>query len=383
MQRINFDQASTSFPKAPGVAEAVYGFLKDEAYNVSRGSYGEAYSVASQVFEARENLAAFFNLSDSKYLIFTPGATVAINSALKGILQTGDHVLCSSVEHNAVMRPLHQLQGLGISYTTVATSSQGILDPQKIEDAIKSNTKAVVMSAASNVIGTFLPIAEVAEICQRKGLFFIVDAAQKAGTFPIDFQALKADVLIVPGHKGLLGPQGIGAMALSPRFAKEAQPLLPGGTGSASHSLDMPTSLPDRFEAGTLNLPGIIGLNAAVNYLQGSKQEDIRKHELALTQMFIQGLHEIPTFKPEGLLNIESRSPVVSVSLTKEGDLAEVADLLERRHGIMTRVGLHCAPLAHQTIGTFPAGTIRFSFSHKNTVQEVEYCLEALKTIYE
>lgn len=378
MKRINFDQASTSFPKAPGVAEAVFSFLKEGAFNVNRGTYGEAYDLAYQIYEARENLSKFFKLKDSKYMIFIPGATVGINMALKGLLQPGDHVLCTSLEHNAVMRPLAQLAQQGIEYTIIETNKQGILDLDKLEQQISNKTKAIVTTASSNVIGTFLPIYEMSEICQRHGLYFIVDAAQRAGTFSLDMEKLKADALIVPGHKGLLGPQGIGAMAISEKFALEAEPLLPGGTGSLSHSLEIPKTLPDRFEAGTINLPGIIGLNAALKYLLAQPKDSIAQHELSLTQAFIAGIKENPRFKLEGLDQIENRSPVVSISLAQD-DPAELADLLERKYGILTRVGLHCSPLAHRTIGTYPQGTIRFSFGFNNNLEEVMFTLDVLK----
>lgn len=378
MKRINFDQASTSFPKAPGVAEAVFSFLKEGAFNVNRGTYGEAYDLAYQIYEARENLSKFFKLKDSKYMIFIPGATVGINMALKGLLQPGDHVLCTSLEHNAVMRPLAQLAQQGIEYTIIETNKQGILDLDKLEQQISNKTKAIVTTASSNVIGTFLPIYEMSEICQRHGLYFIVDAAQRAGTFSLDMEKLKADALIVPGHKGLLGPQGIGAMAISEKFALEAEPLLPGGTGSLSHSLEIPKTLPDRFEAGTINLPGIIGLNAALKYLLVQPKDSIAQHELSLTQAFITGIKENPRFKLEGLDQIENRSPVVSIYLAQD-DPAELADLLERKYGILTRVGLHCSPLAHRTIGTYPQGTIRFSFGFNNNLEEVMFTLDVLK----
>ncbi|NLN83013.1 MAG: aminotransferase class V-fold PLP-dependent enzyme [Firmicutes bacterium] len=378
MKRINFDQASTSFPKAPGVAEAVFSFLKEGAFNVNRGTYGEAYDLAYQIYEARENLSKFFKLKDSKYMIFIPGATIGINMALKGLLQPGDHVLCTSLEHNAVIRPLAQLALQGIEYTIIETNKQGILDLDKLEQQINNKTKAIVTTASSNVIGTFLPIYEISEICQRHGLYFIVDAAQRAGTFSLDMEKLKADALIVPGHKGLLGPQGIGAMAISEKFALEAEPLLPGGTGSLSHSLEIPKTLPDRFEAGTINLPGIIGLNAALKYLLAQPKDSIAQHELNLTQAFITGIKENPRFKLEGLDQIENRSPVVSISLAQD-DPAELADLLERKYGILTRVGLHCSPLAHRTIGTYPQGTIRFSFGFNNNLEEVMFTLDVLK----
>jgi cysteine desulfurase family protein len=381
MRRIYFDNASTAFPKAPGVAEAVFQFMIGDAYNINRGNYTESYDVAFRVLETREKLAELFNAPKSKNVIFTPGVTQSLNMVLKGTFHPGDHLLCSSMEHNALMRPLAQLLKQGITFDAVACQPDGSLNPEDLEAMIRPNTKAVVITAASNVCGTFLPLQELSEICLKHQLLFILDAAQMAGPFPIDFQALGLDVLAFPGHKGLRGPQGIGGMILSDRIAEIMEPLISGGTGSSSHSEEMPTFLPDRFEAGTMNLPGIIGLDAALNHLLKQPKGAIAKHELELTEQFLNGLQNLSQIRIVGRNDTFNRAPVVSLDTLKR-DPAEIAFQLENEFGIMTRVGLHCAPRAHLSLGTFPQGCVRFSFGPENTSEEVEICLQALIQIF-
>lgn len=380
MKRIYFDNASTAFPKAPGVAEAVYQFMSGDAYNINRGNYTESYDVAFRVLETREKLAVFFHAPKSKNVIFTSGVTQSLNMVLKGTFHSGDHLLCSSVEHNALMRPLAQMKKTGTTFDAVVCQPDGSLNPKDLEAMIRPNTKAVIITAASNVCGTFLPLQEISEICNRYQLLFILDAAQMAGPFPIDFQALGLDVLAFPGHKGLRGPQGIGGMILSDRIAEIMEPLISGGTGSTSDSEEMPAFLPDRFEAGTMNLPGIIGLAAAMDYLLKQPEGSIATHELQRTQQFLVGLQRLPQIRMIGRQDTLNRAPVVSID-TLARDPAEIAFQLENEFGIMTRVGLHCAPRAHKTLGTFPQGTIRFSFGPENTSEEVEFCLRSLEQI--
>ncbi len=377
MKRIYFDHASTSFPKAPGVAEAVYQFLSGEAYNINRGGYGEAYDIALTVLETREQIAQLFHAPQSKNVIFTPGVTHALNQALKGTYRRGDHLLCTSMEHNAVMRPLHQLAKQGVTFDVVECEEDGSLDPNRLESAIRPQTKAIVMTAASNVCGTFMPLDSVSEICKQHELDWILDAAQMAGPFSIDMNTLGIDVLAFPGHKGLRGPQGIGGMILSDSFAAKSDPLISGGTGSTSHLEEMPPFLPDRFEAGTLNLPGIIGLHAALTALHSLSPEEMAAKELHLTQLWLQGLKERKEIRVVGRPDCQNRAAVVSVD-TMNLDPAEVAFRLEAEFGILTRVGLHCAPRAHQTLKTYPQGTIRFSFGPNNTPEEIDQGLSAL-----
>ena len=380
MQRIYFDQASSSFPKADGVSDAIKHFLDQGAFNINRGSYEAAYEVSQMVLETRELLADLFHFAPVKNVIFTPGVTYSLNFLIKGLFHTGDHLICSSMEHNAVMRPLTQTAKLGVRFEAALCRPDGSLDPQRIEDLIQPQTKAVILTAASNVCGSFLPLAEIGRICRQHQLWFILDSAQMAGTFPLDMQALQIDALAFPGHKGLLGPQGIGGMLISEEIAQLAEPLISGGTGSASHLEEMPALLPDRFEAGTLNLPGIIGLRAALQYLAKQPAAAIAAKELALTAAFLRGAADLPQVRIIGLPGCAKRAPVVSLDFCGD-DNARIAYQLESDFGIMTRVGLHCAPRAHQTLGTFPQGTVRFSFGQQNTEDEVDFCLAALKKI--
>ncbi|MDD6315470.1 MAG: aminotransferase class V-fold PLP-dependent enzyme [Clostridia bacterium] len=380
MERIYFDNGSTSFPKAPGVSDAVRALLDNGAFNINRGGYEEAYAISGQVLETRQMLCSLFGFHKFKNVVFTPSITYSLNYLIKGFLKPGDHVITSSMEHNAVMRPLVQMEKQGVAFDAVPCAADGTLDPALVEKCIRPNTKAVVLTAASNVCGTFLPIAEVGRICHDHGIAFIVDSAQKAGTFPISMEECGIDALCFTGHKSLLGPQGIGGMLLSDRMAKETTPLIAGGTGSASHLEEMPSFMPDRFEAGTMNLPGIIGLRAALLYHQTQEPGAIAQKELDLAMRFREGVLELPGARPVGLSGREGRAAIVSVDF-KNDDNARIAFELEQGYGVMTRVGLHCAPRAHQTLGTYPEGTVRFSFGHGNTEAEVDYCLDALRRI--
>lgn len=378
MNRIYFDNSSTAFPKAPGVAEAMAHMLQSGGYNINRGSYSEAYALENVVFDAREQLCELFGFGKPSNVIFTPSVTYSLNFVIKGFLKPGDHVIATSMEHNAMLRPLVQLEELGVSFDLAQCRPDGSLDPERVEDLIRPNTKAVMMLHGSNVCGTLLPIREVGEICHRRGLMFVVDSAQTAGVFPIDMAACHIDALCFTGHKGLRGPQGIGGFLVTDELAALMTPLIAGGTGSFSDLLDMPPCLPDRFEAGTMNLPGIVGLHAALSYLRGESMDQIRERELSLARRFYEGVCELGGLRVVGREDFRDRAPIVSVSFT-EKDNAEMAFLLENKHGIMTRCGLHCAPLAHKTLGTFPDGTVRFSFSQFDREEEVDLCLSAIR----
>lgn len=380
MNRIYFDNGSTSFPKAPGVSDAVKNLMDMGAFNINRGGYEEAYEISEQVLETRQMLKEMFDFDLVKNVVFTPSVTYSLNYIIKGFLKAGDHVVTSSMEHNAVIRPLVQMEKAGVQVDCAKADSRGVLDPQRVEELIKPNTRAIVMSAASNVCGTFLPLKEVGEICRRHNIDFIVDSAQMAGAFPMSMRELNISCLTFTGHKSLLGPQGVGGMLISEKMAEETEPLIAGGTGSVSHLETMPDFMPDRFEAGTMNLPGIIGLRAALLHHKKVGMGTIAAHELDLTMAFIDGLSEIKGAHIAGLNEREGRAAIVSVDF-KEDDNARVAFELENKYGVMTRVGLHCAPRAHQTLGTYPEGTVRFSFGHGNNLDEVAFCLDAIKKI--
>lgn len=385
MKQIYMDNAATAFPKGKGVAEAVEAYLKETGVNINRGSYEAAYSAAGMVYETREMLCRLFDFEPlpdrAKNVIFTSGITCALNMLIKGLLKDGDHVLVSAMEHNAVMRPLVQLEKAGkITFDRIPCNEKGELLIEKMEGLIKENTKAVLMTHASNICGTLLPLKEAGAIAQSHGLYFIVDSAQTAGVFPISMREMQIDALAFTGHKGLLAPQGIGGFLITDKLAKEVEPLITGGTGSISDTEDTPDFLPDKFEAGTMNLPGVAGLHRALEYLEETGMNKIREKEQALTEQFLMGLKELPGIKIIGKETGENRAAVVSIQC-KTMDEAELAYELDSRYHIMTRVGMHCAPNAHKTLKTFPEGTIRFSFGHKNTPQEVETALEALREL--
>lgn len=384
MERIYFDNASTTFPKPKEVTEAVYAYMTKVGSNVNRGGYQEAYAVEERVYETRELLCKLFHGSDSRNVIFTKNVTESLNVILKGFLKPGDHVLVSSMEHNAVMRPLVQLEKTGVTFTRVMCRPDGTLPMEALEEALQENTRLVVMLHASNVCGTMLPIEQVGLFCEKHGLKFVVDCAQTAGVCPIHMEKMHIDALAFTGHKGLLGPQGIGGFVVREEMAKAMEPLLSGGTGSISHTEEVPAFLPDRFEPGTMNLPGILGLRAGLLWLKDVGMENILEHERKLTALFLEGLKRVDKegkrLRAVGKEDVAGRTGVVSIQ-TLQREMAETAYELEATYGIMTRVGLHCAPSAHKTLGSYPAGTIRFSFGWWNTPEEVEAAVAALDAL--
>ena len=380
MDYIYLDNASTSFPKAPTVATAMSDYITNRGININRGSYALAYDVEDIIYTTRQRLNTLFNGHDPSHVIFTQNVTMSLNMVIKGLLKSGDHVLVSSMEHNAVMRPLTQLLDKGITFDTIPCDSTGFIQMDSIEPLIRPNTVALIINHASNVCGTIQPLESIGPICKAHNLQFIVDAAQTAGVIPIDVKACHIDALCFTGHKGLLGPQGIGGIILTKEMAQTLTPLIAGGTGSFSHLETLPTHMPDAFESGTLNLPGIIGLNEGLAYIESQGMENIHNHELALTQAFLEGLQSIDGINIVGKQNIQDRTAVVSITIDGM-DPANIAYELESTYHIMTRVGLHCAPRAHQTLRTYPEGTVRFSFGYANTHKDVESALSALNTI--
>ena len=380
MNYIYLDNASTTFPKAPDVASAMADYITNYGININRGSYALAYDVEDIIYTTRQRLHTLFNGHDPSHVIFTQNVTMSLNMVIKGLLKAGDHVLVSSMEHNAVMRPLTQLLDKGITFDTIPCDSTGSIQMDSIEPLIRPNTVALIINHASNVCGTIQPLKSIGPICKAHNLQFIVDAAQTAGVIPIDVKACHIDALCFTGHKGLLGPQGIGGIILTKEMAQTLTPLIAGGTGSFSHLETMPTHMPDAFESGTLNLPGIIGLNEGLDYIESQGMENIHNHELVLTQSFLEGLQSIDRINIVGKQNIQDRTAVVSITIDGM-DPANIAYELESTYHIMTRVGLHCAPRAHQTLGTYPEGTVRFSFGYANTHKDVESALSALHRI--
>ena len=357
MKKIYLDQASTSYPKAPSVARAVYDYLNGSAVNVNRGGYQAAYSVEEQIFETREQLLRLFHFTSGKgkNVIFTPNITTSLNILLKGLLKSGDHVLVSSMEHNAIMRPLVQLAGNGVTFDRIPCCEDGSLLIERAESLLRPKTRLLVCLHASNVCGTM-----------------------------IDMEALHLDALAFTGHKGLRGPQGIGGFLITNELAAQIEPLISGGTGSVSHTEEVPAFLPDRFEPGTPNIPGILGLHAALSDLEHISMAEMFQHELDLTRYFINGIFAMDPSEMQlrviGKKDTRDRCAVVSIQ-TRQLDMARAAYELDSTYGIMTRVGLHCAPSAHKTLGTYPEGTIRFSFGPENTRHDVDQALHALAEI--
>ncbi|MEF9934067.1 MAG: aminotransferase class V-fold PLP-dependent enzyme [Clostridium sp.] len=377
MKRIYLDNAATTFPKAPNVAQTMSDYILNNGSNVGRGSYASSYSAGQVVYETREMLCDLFNFNDPLNAVFTSNITQSLNMIIRGYLKKGDHVIISSMEHNAVVRPLVSMESLGIEVDRVQCNVEGKLNVSDIEPLIKENTKLLIMTHASNVCGTILPLEEVGKICKRHNIHFVIDTAQTAGVYDIDFNKFNLSALTFTGHKGLLGPQGIGGFLIDMDFANEIKSINEGGTGSLSESEIQPSYMPDKFESGTLNLPGIYGLNASLKYLKDHGIDSIRETETSLTKEFIDGVLNINSAEIAGIKGTDGRTSTISINF-KDYDNSEVAFILDREYGIMTRVGLHCAPNAHKTLNTFPSGTVRFSFGHFNTSDEAKYAIDSI-----
>ena len=375
---VYLDNAATSWPKPPEVIAAMQAYLENGGGSPGRAAHGKSLASARMVYETRDALSSLFNATSPDRVIFTKNATEAINLLLFGFLNPGDHVIVSSMEHNAVMRPLRQLESRGVSLSVAACDSCGRLDPLTIKTALTPRTRLVLLVHASNVTGTLLPIAEVANIAREAGIRFAVDAAQTAGVHPIDVQSGGIDFLTFTGHKSLGGPQGTGGLVIGPDV--DLRPLMFGGTGSASESENQPAFLPDKLESGTLNAIGIAGLGASLAALTEFGVENVLAHERKLMKLFRDGLKEMPDIEVYGPENTAESVGVLSLNVASR-PCEEVGMELERNFDILTRTGLHCAPAAHRTIGTFGRGTVRFSVSRFNTESDIHAALEALSRI--
>lgn len=383
-ESIYFDHAATSFPKPVWVMEKMCEYMKNVGCNVGRGGYAGAYSAEETVYETREKLKEFFHAKSSKNVVFTPNITTSLNMVLKGLLKPGNRVLVSSVEHNAVMRPLHQLEKSGVIVEKIAADTEGTMDMGDFQRKVETQPDVVVISHASNVCGTIQPVGQIGAECRKRKIPFVLDTAATAGSMEIDIQKDGIDILCFTGHKGLMGPQGTGGFILEEDMAERIEPVISGGTGSISHTLDMPDFLPDRFEAGTLNLPGIYGLSAALDYLRQEGVERIGGRELDLTEQFLESIKNSAILRENmeiiGRKDRNNRTSTVSL-YTEKMDMAQIAFLLDDRYGIAVRPGLHCAPLAHRSLGTYPAGTLRFSFGYYNREEEIELAVRAMEEI--
>jgi cysteine desulfurase family protein len=376
---IYLDNAATSWPKPPAVAASIVDFLDHRAGNPGRSSHALAIAADAVVASTRLRLAALLGAPDPARIVFTLNATDALNTALWGLLRPGDRVVTTSIEHNAVVRPLHALAERGVTVTRVPCAPDGTLDLDDLDAALRSGpARLVAMCHASNVVGTILPARDAATLAHAHGALFLLDAAQTAGVLPIDVGGMEIDLLAVPGHKALLGPTGTGALYVAPGI--RLAPLRQGGTGTRSEEERQPEEMPAALEAGTLNTVGIAGLGAALEYLRDRGPDAIRAHEVALTARLIDGLREIAGVRVHGTGDAERQVATISVSL--EGwEPVDLAGALDGSFSIAARAGLHCAPLAHRTVGTFPRGTVRFSPGPFSTDDDVDRAVRAVGTL--
>lgn len=375
---IYFDNAATSFPKPNSVYDEIMKAMKEYGANPGRSGHKLALKSSRRIFETRDLISKFFNIENPMNIIFTFNGTESLNLGIKGILKSGDHVITTSMEHNSVLRPIKHLEKKGVQSTIVKANKLGIINPLDIENAIKPNTKLIAMTHISNLTGTIMPVEEIGRIAKKNNIYYLVDAAQSAGVYDIDVQKMNIDILAFPGHKGLLGPQGTGVLYIGDNIDLEG--IFQGGTGSASYSLDQPEIRPDKYESGTTNAPGIIGLGEGIRYIMDKGIHNIRKHEEELTKHFIDEAKKIDGIKIYGPLDINYQGAVVSINIG-DRDSSEVSYILDEEYNIAVRPGMHCAPLAHETIGTFDQGVVRFSFGLFNTHEEIEFGIKALKEI--
>lgn len=377
---VYLDNASTSFPKPKIMADAMYDYIINVGGNSGRGNYSNSYESNKLVLLTREKIADFFNYNKSENVIFTNNITSSLNILIKGILKQNDHVISTTLEHNSVLRPLFECSNLlNINIDLVNSSKDGFINPIDIKDKINKNTKLVIVSHASNVIGSIQNIEEIGAICKENNIFFIVDTAQTAGMIKVDMHQCNANAIAFTGHKSLLGPQGIGGFIIDDLLNDACTSIFSGGTGSLSHSLTQPNFLPDKFECGTLNSPGIIGLSNSIDFINKEGLETIYSKNFYLRSKLYEGMLNIDGIKLYGNTDFSKYTTCISFNY-KSFDPAEVSYFLEC-NGIKTRSGLHCAPLAHKSIGSYPGGTIRFSLGYFNTEEEIDYTLSILNNI--
>mgnify|MGYP000858013973 CR=1 FL=1 len=375
------DNAATSWPKPPGVARAMVRFLEETGANPGRSGHRLSIEAARLIFDAREAVAELFGAPDPLHVIFGLNITDGINLALHGILRPGDHVITSSMEHNAIMRPLNELRKKDVRFTNIACNSDGSLDPALIELAIQPNTRLIALNHASNVCGTILPLKEIGQIARNHDLLFLVDTAQTAGVLPVDMEEACIDLLAFTGHKSLYGPMGTGGLIIGQRIdPEELQPMRQGGTGSRSEQVVQPTFLPDRYESGTPNAVGLAGLLAALTWLKAEGIEAIRVREKALTARLLAGLGEIAGVKIYGIQDASKQTATVAFNI-RGLEPSTVGLRLDEEFNILSRVGLHCAPTAHQTLGTFPQGCVRFGLGAFNQPEDVCEALNAVRLL--
>ncbi len=376
---IYFDNAATSWPKPETVYRAAENYLRSGGANPGRSAHARSLASERLLYACRERAAAFLGAEKPECIIYTLNATDSLNMAIKGLLRPGDHVVYSAFEHNSVLRPLFSLRQSGLITTTMVTPIDGdLVEAEAFARALRSETKLLICTHASNVTGRIMPVEKIGRLASEKGIFFLMDAAQTAGVVPLNVQECGAHLVAFTGHKGLLGPPGVGLLYL--REGVELKPWREGGTGSRSDEEQQPKFMPDYLEAGTMNTPGIAGLDEGLKFIATTGLEAIRAHELELCGRFLKGLEQIKGVKVFRWTSVSDYVAVISFTL--EGmDSGELGYILEEGYGILCRTGLHCAPQAHRAIGTFPAGTVRFSLGYFNTEGEIDYALKALAQI--
>lgn len=374
---IYMDNAATTMQKPQTVVEAVANAMCSMG-NAGRGAHGASLGASRTIFDTRDRLARFFNVGNPKQVVFTSNSTESLNTALKGILNPGDHAISTMLEHNSVLRPLYELEEKGVEVSFVKSNTTGTIEYDDFEKLIKENTKVIVCTHGSNLTGNVVDIKKVGAIAKKHGLLFVVDASQTAGVFPIDMQEMNIDILCFTGHKGLLGPQGTGGMCV--REGVVVRPLKSGGSGVQTYSKHHPYEMPTALEAGTHNGHGIAGLNAALEYLEKEGIDNIRAREQELMWKFYEGVKDIPGVKVYGDFSSKNRCAIVTLNIG-DYDSSEVSDELLMTYDISTRPGAHCAPLMHQALGTVEQGAVRFSFSHYNTDEEIEIAINAIKEL--
>lgn len=376
---IYLDNAATSFPKPNIVYDEIYRCMREYCANPGRSGHKMSLASAIAVQEARETISKSFNIRNPLQIAFTKNATEALNIIIQGTARAGCHIIATSMEHNSILRPLKELEKKGIAEVSIVWGNEtGQIDPASIKRLIKSNTSLIICTLSSNVNGIIMPIEEIGKLAAEYNIPFLLDAAQGAGSINIDVEKMNITYMAFPGHKGLMGPQGTGGL-----YIKEGmfvKPLLKGGTGSFSSSLDQPEIMPDLHESGTLNLPGIVGLKAGIEFINGLGIENIKLYKNMLLKRLYEGIKEIDGVKIYSKMNINENSGILALNIF-DCDSTEIAEILSSKYNIAVRGGYHCAPLAHKTLGTEKQGLVRFSLGCFNTIEDIDYTIKAIREI--
>ncbi len=381
MNRIYFDNAATSWPKPPEVYSSVLDYMTNNGFTAGRSVYSGALNSNRIIYNSREAAADFFNFNKPSNVVFTNNITLALNMLIKGTIKENWHVITTSMEHNSILRPLHSHKKVcNYELEILECSKEGFLDVELLQSRIKSNTKLVIMSHSSNVTGSIQPLELVGKLCKKNNVLFVIDSAQTAGSIPLDFELLNCNAIAFTGHKGLLAPQGIGGFVIDDKLNESCSTIIEGGTGSSSYDIYQPDFLPDKFESGTINTPSVLGLLKGIEFINKTTLKAVHEHEMELVKEFISDAENLKGITIYNCKDFSKTTPVISFSM-KNFECSEIGSILDSEFNIMCRTGLHCAPLAHKTIGTYPEGTVRFSFGPFNTLPQVKSAVDALYRI--